>query len=156
MDFQMPDQVTFTDLDVFLDWFSQGIQNLVTKILDYACGTRSRSGDLHRFGWFNLCLDRFSQGILNLHTEFWYLVCSLQYCCFLFLTLKMGLLKCNIWVQFYISSGLKFSGDFESAIIISIFHLYHLLLPNHCSTAIVQVELSAGNVPSDIYVSTHG
>ena len=93
-------------LNMCLDQFSQGILNLVTKILDYACGTYynqncscgtgSRSGDLHRFGWFNLCLDQFSQGILNLHTEFSYLVCNLQYWCFLFVTLKMGLPKCNM------------------------------------------------------------
>ena len=74
---------------------------------------------------------------------------------FLFVTLKMGLLKCNIWMQFYTSYGLKFSGDSESAIRISIFGLYHLLLPNHCSTTIAQVELSVTNVPSDIYVNYH-
>ena len=56
-------------------------------------------------------------------------------------------------MQFNTSSGLKFLGDSESAIRISICGLYHLLLPNHCSTTIAQVELSVANVPSDIYVN---
>ena len=45
---------------------SQGILNVVTKFLDCACGTRSRSSDLQ---WFNLCLDQIPQGILNLVTK---------------------------------------------------------------------------------------
>src|ERR1700676_4593403 len=90
-------------LNLCLDRFSQGILNLVTKILNSACstyyhqncncGTRSRSGDLYRFGWFNLCLDRFSQGILNLVTEFSYLVCNTQYSCFCVLDPKNGFAK---------------------------------------------------------------
>src|ERR1700683_2872946 len=80
--------------------------NLVTKIFDCVCGTyynQSRScgterrlGDLLQIGWFNLHLDWLLQWILTLHTEFSYLVCGLQYCCFLFLTLNMGLWKCNM------------------------------------------------------------
>jgi len=76
-------------LNLCLDRFSQGILNLVTKILNCACstyyhqncncGTRSRSGDLHRFGWFNLCLDRFSQGILNLVTKILDCACGTYY-----------------------------------------------------------------------------
>jgi hypothetical protein len=68
---------------------SQRILNLVREILECACGTyytqnrnwgtRSRSGDLHRFGWFNLCLDRFSQGILNLVREILDCACGTYY-----------------------------------------------------------------------------
>jgi hypothetical protein len=47
-------------------------------------------GDLLRIGWFNLHLDWFLQWILNLHTEFSYLVCSLQYCCFVVFNPKYG------------------------------------------------------------------
>jgi hypothetical protein len=89
--------LTEYSLGVLSDWpcldrFAQVILNLVREILHCACGTYynqncncgtgSRSGDLHQFGWFNLCLDRFSQGILNLVTEFSYLVCNTQYWCF--------------------------------------------------------------------------
>ena len=61
------DFLQFKQYDLFLDPFFKGIVNLQTKMADLACVacyapnsdgvTRSRSGDLLQFGWFNLHLD---------------------------------------------------------------------------------------------------
>src|SRR5882762_134571 len=89
--------------------------------------SRRRSGDLLQMVSLNLNLDQFVKEILNLDRESLYLVCSLCYNHFDFSILKMGLIKVNLIVTFYIPPSFKCLGDSESEVRIAKFPLYEQL-----------------------------